>query len=255
MNQYLYDNTFDGFLTLVFESYSSKCLPDAIFPEGTNQPALWGDSIMIQTDNEKAARVWKAIKSRLTERAYDAVFRIHLSEAENSLMLLYRFLQKVFATKIGIEENYADPDVLRVKQLDRQICREAEHLKQFVRFQKTADNIYYATVDPKFNVLPLVVPHFECRFADQHWLIYDSRRKYGFYYNCQEVAMINLTSDSVDQHNGKLKEEIMADEELLFQRLWKEYFRSTCIEERRNAKLQMQHMPKRYWKYLTEKQD
>lgn len=254
MALYLYDRTFDGFLTLVFETYQNRCLPEAIESFGSYQPLIWSEQIPITTDAEKASRVWKAIKTRLTGRAYDAVFRIHLSEAENSLMLLYRFLQKVFASKINIEENYADPDVLRIKQLDRQICREAEHMKQFVRFQKTADNIFYAAVDPKFNVIPLIVPHFETRFADQQWLIFDSRRKYGFYYNCKETVMINLTSDSIDPHNGKLKEDIMAGEELLFQKLWKEYFRSTCIEERRNEKLQMQHMPKRYWKYLTEKQ-
>ena len=32
-----------------------------------------------------------------------------------------------------------------------------------------------------------------------------------------------------------------------------EYFKSTNIKSRKNMKLHLQHVPKRYWKYLTEK--
>ena len=33
----------------------------------------------------------------------------------------------------------------------------------------------------------------------------------------------------------------------------KNYFKSTNIVARKNTKLHTQHVPKRYWKYLTEK--
>ena len=39
-----------------------------------------------------------------------------------------------------------------------------------------------------------------------------------------------------------------------YQELWKAYFKSVDIPERRNLKLHLQHVPKRYWKYLVEKQ-
>lgn len=32
------------------------------------------------------------------------------------------------------------------------------------------------------------------------------------------------------------------------------HFKSTNITERKNTKLHVQHIPKRYWRYLTEKQ-
>ncbi|ETI99568.1 MAG: hypothetical protein Q611_LSC00264G0001, partial [Leuconostoc sp. DORA_2] len=34
--------------------------------------------------------------------------------------------------------------------------------------------------------------------------------------------------------------------------LWKCYFKSTTIEERKNLRLQRQMMPKRYWKHIFE---
>jgi probable DNA metabolism protein len=42
-------------------------------------------------------------------------------------------------------------------------------------------------------------------------------------------------------------------EEEFYQTLWKQYFKSIAIEGRINPRLQMQHMPKKYWKYLIEK--
>jgi len=39
----------------------------------------------------------------------------------------------------------------------------------------------------------------------------------------------------------------------MVQMLWKKYFKSMAIEERKNLKLQQQNMPKKYWKYLVEK--
>ncbi|HMX40265.1 MAG TPA: DUF4130 domain-containing protein, partial [Saprospiraceae bacterium] len=38
-----------------------------------------------------------------------------------------------------------------------------------------------------------------------------------------------------------------------YQRLWRTYFSSTNIRERRNMKLHLQNVPSRYWKYLSEK--
>ena len=42
--------------------------------------------------------------------------------------------------------------------------------------------------------------------------------------------------------------------EELYQKLWHSYFQSINIEARKNTKLHLQHVPRRYWKYLTEKQ-
>ena len=45
----------------------------------------------------------------------------------------------------------------------------------------------------------------------------------------------------------------MAEDEKLYQELWKGYFKSLTIKEHINLKLKRQYMPKHYWKYLTEK--
>ena len=47
--------------------------------------------------------------------------------------------------------------------------------------------------------------------------------------------------------------DILSDNDQLFQDLWRTYFKAICIKERMNPKKQLSDMPRRYWKYMTEK--
>jgi len=63
-----------------------------------------------------------------------------------------------------------------------------------------------------------------------------------------------LVDGLVDSATGLLNGSIMDSEEQLFQDMWKSYFKSMCIKERINPRLHVQLLPKRFWKYLIEKQ-
>ena len=177
-----------------------------------------------------------------------------LSELPESDELLFRYIRKNFDSKKSIEMNFADADVLELKQLAQKVSQEKMRVIQFVRFQKTADGLFFAPIAPMYNVLPFTIHYFKDRFADQRWIVYDIKRNYGFHYDLREA--VEMTLDSMENFaDGKLKEELMAENEKLFQELWKNYFKSITIKERINPKLHRQHLPKRFWKYLTEKQN
>ena len=124
---------------------------------------------------------------------------------------------------------------------------------QFTRFQKTIDGTYFAALEPIYNVLPLVIGHFQNRFADQCWLLYDIKREYGYYYNRQKVDEVRFETKGTHLLTGKLDQQLMAEDEQLFQQLWRTYFKTIAIKERINPKLHRQNLPVRFWKYLTEK--
>lgn len=126
-------------------------------------------------------------------------------------------------------------------------------MAQFLRFQKAADGTFFAALEPLYNVLPIAIAHFKDRFADQKWLIYDLKREYGYYYDLKEVIEVRFETKEAHLLSGKLDEQLMDKEEQLFQKLWKEYFKSISIKERANPKLHRQNLPVRFWKYLTEK--
>ncbi len=47
----------------------------------------------------------------------------------------------------------------------------------------------------------------------------------------------------------------LAEEELEFQRLFKEYYQHIAIQERKNTKLMLNFMPRRYHKNLLERDE
>jgi probable DNA metabolism protein len=250
---YYYDKSFDGLLTAVYESFERRKVPDDIRSTENSAAELWSETVAITSDTVKADRVWHALVKSISDKAANRLFRIHYSGIEGVDLPLFMVIRKVFEKGPCILENYADPDVLAVMKAGRRVSREAERVAQFIRFQKTADNIYFAAYEPDYDVIPMVLGHFRDRFADQHWMVYDMKRKKGYYYNGLDVQWVTLTSDKIDASTGDVDETILTEDELLFQRLWKQYFRSICIDERLNLKLHRQKVPKKYWKYLTEK--
>lgn len=250
---FFYDKTFEGLLTAVFEAYSRKSFPDKLLGEGDIPPLFVEEIFTVVTDEEKSSRVWTALKKKLSKGACNMLTHVWLSEEEDSDELLFRYIRKAIDARVSIETNFADSDVLLMHQIARRVSHEGLYLKQFIRFQKASDDIFFAAVSPQSNAMPLVIDHFKDRFADQKWVIYDLKRKYGYYYNlhtCEEMTL----EDDTHLLSGKLDENILAEDEKMFQELWKGYFKSMTIKERINLKLQRQHMPKRFWKYLTEKQ-
>jgi probable DNA metabolism protein len=216
--------------------------------EGLLQQQLFGGSLLIEADKVKANRVWQGLKARLTNTGIDYIICALLSELPDVEDALLGFIKRVFANGENIESDFSDMHVLQLERVSKMVHRERHRMKAFIRFQLTKDGIYYAAVDPDFNVLPLIISHFKNRYADQYWLIYDLRRKYGIYYNLNTVETIQL------EFNEGHKEGASFDEkEELYQLLWKDYFKSVNIASRKNMVLHIRHVPKRYWKYLTEK--
>jgi probable DNA metabolism protein len=250
--QFLYDKTFEGLLTAVFDAFFRKQIPDKIVASGETVP-LFTETHEVATDPEKAGRVLAGLKKKISKSAIQMLFVCHLYEMDNVETRIFHYIRKAFAAGQSIELNFADPDVLELSKIYKKVKREEEKVRQFVRFQKTADGVFFACIEPIYNVLLSTKDFFEDRFADQSWLIYDVRRQYGLYYDRKETNVVRFDRLNFSPDTGQLLPEQMDGCEIDFQELWRQYFRSTAIKERINLRLQRQFMPKRFWKYLTEK--
>lgn len=248
-----YDKTFDGLLTAIFDAYVRKSFPDKLLGENEIEPLFTQETYQVITQQDRANRVWTALQKKISRISCSMITHVWLSELSGSDELLFRYIRKNIDSKHTIEMNFADADVLELKQIAGKVGQECSRVLQFVRFQKAADEIFFAPIAPIYNVLPLTINHFKDRFADQKWIVYDTKRNYGYYYDLRTV--VEMTLDTTEKFlDGKLDEKMMAEDEKLFQELWKGYFKALTIKERINLKLQRQHMPQRFWKYLTEKQ-
>jgi len=244
------DGSLEGWLTAVFEVYEYKYSHANIIRETLYQPTLTDTEHRVHTNEAKATRVWNGLKQKLSPRALQNLYHSYLSEEKDIEKIMLNYVQYIYSNKPGSEADFSNPIILRIAQTAKKVQRERHRMTAFVRFQLTADNLYYALVEPDFNVLPLIVRHFKERYADQRWLIYDHYRKYGIYYDLQTVETVEL---SFNEQSANSIVEIYDEKEELYQKLWQQYFNSVNIKARKNTKLHIQHMPTRYWKYLTEK--
>ncbi|KQC29021.1 TIGR03915 family putative DNA repair protein [Flagellimonas eckloniae] len=249
----IYDGSFNGFLTAVFIAFEEKINVSDIQRNSHGQNGLFSETETIFTDVHKAKRVWNGIRNK-SHNAISNVYFAFLSETDGIELMLFTYIQKLMASKNGKQLDYSDGIVLRISQLARSVGREKHRMEAFVRFQLTKDEIYFANIEPDFDVLPLISKHFRNRYADQQWLIYDVKRKYGIHYNLEHVELVSLNLKEV--HFNKVhKSDAFLSEEYDYQTLWNDYFKSTNIKSRINRKLHTQHVPKRYWKYLSEKKE
>lgn len=253
MNIFSFDNTFEGLLTLVFESYQLKLFPDEILSGEGSQNVLFGSTIPIGTDDQKAERVWNGIVAHSSEDNAHRVYRVFLTGLPDTPLLLVKYIRLIIDSGKNEETNFAQPIVVEFNKLHQKVCREAQRIHMFTRFQKTIEGSYYASFAPQYDVLPLCIPHFRDRFADQMWIIYDLKRNYGFLYDLKTVTRVVFNELKVNPQNGQLHSSLLAEDEKLFQKLWKQYYKSICIQERKNPKVHRQFLPQRFWKFLPEK--
>ncbi len=261
MTVYTFDSTLDGLLTAVFDSFAFHQQHVTLLAKGEQLPLFANEPYVVMTDSEKAERVWKGLEKYLSKDGLHMITISWLSEERALNQPLFNFICKVFRQPecSGIEHNASDLDVLEVRNTCRRVLHEQLRMKQFIRFQKAKDGTYLAVVSPDHNVLPLIISHFQDRFNDQPWLIYDAKRHYGYYYDgTAEPIRITFEDESVvpfDLSNGKLNDEVLSENDQLFQQLWRTYFKAICIKERMNPRKQLSDMPRRYWKYMTEKNE
>lgn len=249
---YLIDGSLESILCAVFEWFERKPGKIVLQLERVFQPDAFIAVLQITNDSKKADRVWKGLQKRLSKSWMRRFYCTFLSESPEAYQSLFEFSCYIFSNPDGAEANYGNTHVLTIAQTARKVEREKHRMEAFIRFQHSADGIFYCGIDPDFNVLPLIMNHFKNRYADQQWIIYDLNRHYGLFYDLEKVVEVSLMPE--EEKNFKTTAiNIQSGNENLYATLWKDYFKSTNIAARKNTKLHVQHVPKRYWKYLTEK--
>lgn len=251
MTRLVYDGTFEGLLTAVYEIYERKLTIVKLEKGEYNINGLFENLIQVTTNEVRAIRVLNGLKQKLSPIGIQRLYIAHLAGIENDDDTIVSFIRYAFDYNRNIEDDYGNKHVLRISKVVGMMRREKHRMEAFVRFQKLKDKTYYAAIQPDFNVLPLLIKHFKNRYADQKWIIYDIKREYGLYYDLHDAEFISLEFSSVKGANNVMA--AFSEDEEIYQHLWKNYFNSVNIPARKNTKLHLRHIPKRYWKHLTEK--
>ena len=242
-----YDSTFNGFLSVVFEIYRQHLDVGEFHPDRSAVPCnLFMQPFRIETSEDSAQRLKRAISNQASPEilsTLDAAFR---SEEDGIEMKILAYLRKMFR---GVDPSYAknptSDEMLPIFMTARSVRREVGGMLGMVRFNRMPDGTYFSEIEPKYDILELLIGHFRGRFANERWVIYDSKRDFGVYYdgkNPVEMSIPNIRQVSATNTSDN------------FVQLWQDYYKSIAIKERENSKLMKQCLPVRYWKHLPERQ-
>lgn len=243
MIDYIYDGSFEGMLTCVYEAYYSTDNPEGIYSTYSYQADLFHEAKFIITDLEKSHKVGLAIVEKLSETFFHKIVNAFFSEDYNVATYIYKLLRYGFKHGPEIIMHVSNPLVAPVVDLANAVGRETHLFVGLVRFMKLKGGIYYCQFSPTYNQVPLLAEHFSHRLNDQIWVIHDVERNIAVFYDKK--------SWYVNEFHGMQNYEL-DDEEILYQSLWKTFHKHIAIKERINPTLQRSFMPKKYWKYLLE---
>lgn len=244
MLAYVYDGSFDGLLTSIFEAYRRKEQPGLVLSRISLQYSLLDEYVFIESDPAKADRVYSSIGRDISYEALQHVYNVFLSEDPGCGTKIYKYLSLGWQVGRKLDLYLSDDRVLDVHSISQRVGHEVHKMMGFVRFRLVDGGIYYASICPDNNIAELLAPHFAERLADQKWIIHDTRRDIAALFNGMEWFISDFTVDDLPADTK---------EETEYQKLWKEFFRTLSIPSRENPKLQRQLMPRRYWKNLIEK--
>ena len=236
---YLLSGELDCFFTAVFLAYkdATAWLCSAPFWQG-----CIGETVVeVVTDAEKSARVVRKIQSIDANALFD-VQTILRSSASDGEQTAYLYVKELVKTGRVVRGKLSVECVRRAMDLRAQVLYEAHRLKGFLRFSETVGGAMYAPCSPDHDVLELLLPHFVDRLRGIPFAIHDVRRGKAALYNGAESRLVSVGNADILPSE---REESIAE-------LWKKYYRTVNIPDRKNERQRKGYMPKRYWQFLTE---
>ncbi len=242
---YIYNDSFINLINLIFYLLKNKITPSNI-KNRQYTPSLFDDCIFLDIkENEKLI---KDIINCFGKYAFKCTYYVYLSPNEDKELIIYYFLLNALKYRQNITYMRNLKCVTKTLQIEKHVANENHKMKGFTRFKELKNNILYAEIAPINDILDLLSNHFKKRLKNEYWIIKDVNRKIISIYDKKQYFII-------PEENLKIEELSLSNKEEQIELLWKTFYKTIGIEERKNDRCRRNFMPKRYWKYITEMRD
>lgn len=240
MRVYTCEPTWDAMLTTIYEAWTSKLGHENIqlLLEPLGQISMFDEYIHVEADSVKAQKVVDAIYQKISARFYQDMITTSMAYEEDVLDNIYHVMILGFAYGSNVLEMLQFRDVSRNQEIRRRVDREANRFQEIVRFHQLGD-VYIAHIEPKSRVVGFLGPIFQDRMPSEYFIIVDDTNLEAVVHPKNEPYY--LWKLSKEEHQKLLESEEVNDE---YTDLWRVFFETIAIKERKNERCQMGHFPK-----------
>lgn len=249
------EDTFDGILTAVYEAWQHRGAQVNIRVKGEYNYDIFSKYITVPVDFDKSEKVMKSIRDKISEEALAMVYNVACSIEEDKCSAILGLLISGFAQGASITETLTNPYVQRCYDIQRRVSNESHFFLEILRFEELPGKLLCARISPRANVMVYVMEHFSDRFPEENFVIYDENRRIcgiherGCRYYLRNSIDLDKMLTEYRERMGNIPDKIIEDD---YVDLWKVFFDSIAIEERKNSKLQRNNVPLLYRKHMTE---
>ena len=250
---YICNDTITGIFSALYDAWKESRDKEAgIELRGKMQQQFFCEYKVVEERGEKAFQLERMVKRHLGYNAYRDIYHALLSDDERKGDAVFRTMQEARRIEDSrrIMEHLSNPDVAKVFQLSRSVSNEAHLYREFIRFRELDSGILFSEISPKAQILTCIAEHFSDRFPLENWMVYDKTH---------QVILVHQARGQWGLVWGKGPDkeatERLSDKEQEYETLWKDFFDSIAIRERKNSCLQKTHLPLRYREGMPEFSD
>lgn len=245
-NVYLYRGGFDHLISLIVELIKRRIIPDEIKEIEEYENKLLDEVIFLEIEDVECNI--SLLNKYLSNRIMRSIYYTFLSNDKNKEIIIYHFIRYALVYKEKVY-GYRRIDYINdTIKLTKKVSQEAHKLKGFLRFKELKNHVLYGVINPTSNVIEILSYHFQKRLKEEYWIIKDENRKVYAIYDKKKVFY--LKEEEIVELNI-----VFHEEENEMEELWKSFFKTIAIKERKNKRCQRNFMPKKYWKNIIEMED
>lgn len=243
MKIFTIENSINGLLSALYISFTEKIFPDQVIDKTIYQRHIDSLEINIVTDEKNAQRVKTALY-KYGGSDIVAHLKVCLSSCDKSaLSIAFFYAHLTLKLRKDVSTMLSQKIVSDFAFLVQKVLHERHIMLGFLRFKESINGVLYAQYAPDNDITELIAPHFYKRLGNSPFIIHDGKRNKLAISNgkCIEILYTDLPSNFLPSEN-----------ENDFNLLWKKYYNSINIKERKNTAQQNRYFPHRYRKYCFE---
>ncbi len=233
----------NGILCALFYSFTNRINPDKVVCGDKYQTAIYDQIYQITATKADTARVQNALTTYAGKNIISELKKCLCLDTAEAYTTAFNYAKKILLVRAGIKYDYSCPEVWAFTASLQKVEHEIHRMYGFVRFMESENGILYAQIAPDNDIAYLIAPHFLNRLGDCPFIIHDLKRGNIAISNGKALKFARTTQKAMFTPS---------EQQLYFEQLWKKYYKSINIDERKNERAQNNFMPKKYRPYMSE---